>query len=500
MKKTKKTDSYSHILKYTGLFGGVQGVNILVGIVRNKLVATILGPAGMGLISLFNSTINLLANSTNLGISMSAVKNISEAYDNGDKKTLERIVRMVRSWCVITGIAGMLLCIILSHLLSKWTFGWGDHTLHFIFLSPIVAMMAVTGGEMAILKGVRQLKSLASISFYNVLAALFTSVPLYYFFGEKAIVPSLAVMAFTQMGLTIWFSYRLFPFSYTKDRKNLDEGMSMVRLGIAFVIAGILGSGAEFVIRSFLSYTSSLETVGLYSAGYMMTMTYAGMVFSAMETDFFPRLSACHNLSTTTSTVVNRQIEVSFLLVSPMLVFFTIMLPILIPLLYSGKFTPVVSMMQVTVFAMYFRAIKLPISYLPLAKGDSKSYLLLEAIYDILLVACVALAFIKWGLLGCGIAITVVGIIDFIIILSYTRYKYGYHMSCSVKTYAMMQLPFGILAYLVTFIQNPWWYWGLGMLLGCASLTTSIIILRQKTSLWQSLISKIKKKFTHEQS
>ena len=78
MKKTNKTDSYSHVLKYTGVFGGVQVVSILVGIIRNKFVAMILGPAGMGLVSLFNSTINLLSNSTNLGISMSAVKNNQE--------------------------------------------------------------------------------------------------------------------------------------------------------------------------------------------------------------------------------------------------------------------------------------------------------------------------------------------------------------------------------------------------------------------------------------
>ena len=92
MKKAKKSDSYSHVLKYTGLVGGVQGMNILVGIVRNKLVATILGPAGMGLIALFNSTINLLSNSTNLGIPMSAVKNISQAYDNGDEMHLKKNV------------------------------------------------------------------------------------------------------------------------------------------------------------------------------------------------------------------------------------------------------------------------------------------------------------------------------------------------------------------------------------------------------------------------
>ena len=49
----KRNNSYSHILKYTSLFGGVQMLNILIGLVRNKLVAVLLGPAGMGLVALF---------------------------------------------------------------------------------------------------------------------------------------------------------------------------------------------------------------------------------------------------------------------------------------------------------------------------------------------------------------------------------------------------------------------------------------------------------------
>ena len=47
--------------------------------------------------------------------------------------------------------------------------------------------------------------------------------------------------------------------------------------------------------------------------------------------------------------------------------------------------------------AMYVRAIRLPVEYIPLAKGDSKSYLLLEGLYDIFLVALVLLGFWKWG-------------------------------------------------------------------------------------------------------
>ena len=57
----KETDgNYGHILKYTGVFGGVQGLNILMGLVRNKLVALLLGPEGMGLASLWTAAYQAL--------------------------------------------------------------------------------------------------------------------------------------------------------------------------------------------------------------------------------------------------------------------------------------------------------------------------------------------------------------------------------------------------------------------------------------------------------
>lgn len=313
----KKNDSYNHILRYTGLFGGVQGLNILVGIVRNKLVAMILGPDGMGLISLFNSTIKLVSDSTNFGVSVSAVKNISEDLDSGDEQMLEEHIKFVRSFSLLVGILGMFLCIALSPFLSKFTFSWDGHTLHFIFLSPIVALLAITGGELAILKGLRELRGMAVISIYNVIGALVTTIPLYYFFKEAAIVPSLVLMALIQMILTLFYSYKLYPLRLHYKWSFLTKGFSIIRLGIAFVLAGILGSGADFLIRSYINNVAGIEMVGYYNAAYMMSMTYVGMVFAAMETDFFPRLSGSANHCFTFNQTVSRQIEVMLLLVSP---------------------------------------------------------------------------------------------------------------------------------------------------------------------------------------
>lgn len=494
MKNEHSRDSYTHILKYTSLFGGVQGIGILVGIIRNKLVAVILGPDGMGLVSLFNSTIKLVGDSTNFGLSMSAVKNISEAFDHDDKTAISRNVAVVRLWSVLTALLGMLLCVLLSPWLSRFTFSWDGHTMHFVCLAPVVGMMALTGGELAILKGIRQLRSLAAVSIYGVLAALVISVPLYYLFGQQAIVPSLLLLALMQMVLTMAYSFRLYPFRWRLDRMLLGEGYSMIRLGTAFVLAGMLGSGVDFLIRSYLNNVASLETLGLYNAAFLMTMTYVGMVFSAMETDYFPRLSGINQLGVTFNTTVNRQIEVILLLVSPLLVAFLIGLPVLLPMLYSGRFLPALGMMQLVVLVMYLRALKLPVQYIPLAKGDSRSYLLVEAVYDVVLVGCVVFFFQHYGLTGAGIGIMAAGLFDLFFTYAYCRYHYGYKPSASVVSYAAMQIPFGLAAYGLTFAGNSWIYWTVGVLLSLMSAAVSVAVLRRKTHLWNRLMQKIHSK------
>lgn len=497
MEKIEKDDSYSHILKYTGIFGGVQGLNILIGIIRNKLVAMILGPSGMGLMSLFNSTIKLVSDSTNLGISMSAVREISEAYELGDEGKVNHIVKLVRTWCLLTALLGMFVCVAFSPLLNEWTFAWGDHTLHFVLLSPVVGMGAIVGGELAILKATRQLRHLAVLSVYAVVGALVTSVPLYYVWREQAIVPSLVIIALVQMVFTVVYSYKLFPLRISKDRRIVGEGMGMVKLGIAFVLAGILGSGAEFAIRSYLNNVGDLEAVGLYNAGYMMTMTYAGMVFQAMETDYFPRLSSVHGVGESLNLVVNRQVEVSLLLVSPLLVFFMVGTPILLPLLYSGKFLPVMGMMKMAVLAMYFRAIALPVEYISLSKGDSKSYLLVELVYDVLIVVLVVVGYHWLGLVGTGVALLVAGVVNLLFVLAYVWHRYRYHLSREVLLYVGIQFPLGLVAYLSTLAFTGVYYWVAGLLLGFVSLGVSFQILHSKSRLWERMVVKIKKRLRH---
>ena len=481
MKKREKRNSYLHILKYTGMFGGVQGVNILVGVVRNKLVAMILGPQGMGLISLFNSTIALVSDSTGLGLGMSAVKRLSESFATGDTPEMERSVRVIRSWSLLAGLFGMFVCVVLSPLLDRFTFSWGDHTLHFMLLSPIIPLLAVTNGELAILKATRQLRALAKQSVGTVLLALLLTVPLYEQFGEAAIVPSLVLMAAIQLFLSIVYSYRLYPLRLSLRRETLGAGLPMVKLGVAFVVAGTMTSGAEFVIRSFLNHEGALDTVGLYNAGFMLTTTYVSMIFVAMETDYFPRLSSVATHTFTMNQTVNRQIEVSLLFAAPLIALFMITLPWLVPLLYSGRFTPAVGMAQVSLLGMYMRAVRLPVEYISLAKGDSRSFLVLESVYALLIVGFALPFFRLWGLWGTGLALAVVGLLHYLVVFIYMYRRHGYRVSASVRLYMMLQLPLGLLTFGITLLDNPFLYGLLGVLSVAVSAMISIKILKSKT-------------------
>jgi len=209
--KTDSRDNYSHILKYTSLFGSVQGIIILISLVRNKAMALLLGASGMGFNSLLTSMQNFAAQCTNLGISFGAVPRLSELYEREDAEGLAYYVQMVRQWSLIAAVLGLIFCVVVSPLVDEVSFTWGNHTLHYAMLGLSVAMVAVTGGEMAILKATRRLNQLARIQIYGAIGMTVLSVALYYFWYHRGVVPAIVLTAALNMLLTVRATHRYFP-------------------------------------------------------------------------------------------------------------------------------------------------------------------------------------------------------------------------------------------------------------------------------------------------
>ena len=154
--------AYKRLLKVTTLFGSVQGLNILMNLIRAKLAAMLLGPAGIGLNSIYNETREFIHSTTNLGMDQSGTREIAKSTGAPD---LEDSVTLTRSWIILLAVFGMLATAVFAYPLSWMLFSDGDHTWQIVALSPAVAFSTLTCGELTVLRGLQQMKTIAGVSF-----------------------------------------------------------------------------------------------------------------------------------------------------------------------------------------------------------------------------------------------------------------------------------------------------------------------------------------------
>ncbi|MBE0655370.1 MAG: oligosaccharide flippase family protein, partial [Bacteroidales bacterium] len=142
-KSSEYNSSYRQIFKATSIFGGVQVIQIIIGIVRIKFVAILLGTAGLGIMRLLNAPLQLIITITGLGIAFSAVRNVSEAHETGDLTFISKTIITLRRWSWFTGLLGAIVTITFAPQLSKWTFGNPEYTWAFIWLAITILLQAL---------------------------------------------------------------------------------------------------------------------------------------------------------------------------------------------------------------------------------------------------------------------------------------------------------------------------------------------------------------------
>ena len=474
--------SYSHVLMFTGIFGGVQGLKLVVSLIRNKLSSILLGTTGFGLLGVYSSITEFITNCCNCGIPLNTTQKVSELYENGTPEEMRDFVRIVRTWVVWTAVAALLLSVLLSPLVSYLFFHkeW-SHIGEVILLTPVVVAYLVAGGECSLLKGQRQLRSVATIESIVAVTTLLSTVPFYYYWGLNGIIFALIFSTLISAVVHLYFSVRIMPYRITPFRMDvLRKGWPFVRRGLPYVVSGIATSAATMAVPIIILNSGSVDDVGLYRAAFAIMVGYAGMVFVAMEADYYPRLSSVHQHTDQMNRCLNQQIDVCVLLVTPLLILLTLCLPLAIRLLYTGEFMSMTTMALCATFYTFFRAIMLPVAYTPLAKGKSIVYLCVELAYNAVFCLLVWLGWRFGGLAGVGIAYSVAALYDLAVALIVYGRLYGCRISAGTIRLSVVQ--FMLLAVNVAVCFQPllWLRLSVGIPLFIVSSIYSFQLLRKR--------------------
>jgi O-antigen/teichoic acid export membrane protein len=452
--------SYRQVMKATSLFGGVQVFNILIAIIRSKVIAVLLGPAGMGIAGLLSSTTGLVQGLTNFGLRTSAVRDISAANESGDDRRIGKVTTVFRRLVWITGLLGTIITFFLAPWLSELTFGNREYTTAFMWLSATLLLNQLASGQNVILQGTRKLKFLAKANLLGSIIGLLISVPFYYFKGIDGIVPALISASIASFLIALYFSSKVKIANVVVNRnETIDEGKGMLKMGIMLSLSGLIAMGVSYVVRIFISNTGDLDDVGLYNAGFAIIGTYVGLVFTAMGTDYYPRLSGIAHDNQKANALINQQAEVAILILAPILVVFITFISWIVILLYSTKFIPINNMIQWAALGMFFKAVSWSMAFILLAKGNSKLFFLNELIANIYVLGLSLLGYSLYGLDGLGISFLISYIIYAVQVYFLTKGKYQFSFDSAFFKIFGLQMGLGIICFVITkSIASPWNY------------------------------------------
>ena len=448
--ENSKTSSYRGIFKATSLFGGLQVYQIVIGIIRSKLIAILLGPEGMGISGLYQSGIDLVKECTSLGLSRSAVRDVAEANGTGDISKINRTVTILRKLVWFTGFLGMFSVILFSPILSRTSFGNYNYIIPFIALSVILLFNQISAGQTVVLQGLRKYKYLAkATAIGNTLGLVFT-IPMYYFWSANGIVPALIINAIITLVLSHYYSKKVKVENVSITPKEVvKEGRGMMGLGVIMSINGMLVLGCAYAIRAYISHKGGLDEVGLYNAGFAIVNTYVGMIFSAMTADYFPRLSAVNKDNEKCKELVNQQAEIAVLLLSPIVLVCITFTPVALYILYSDKFLNANGYVMWALFGMIIKAIAWCLSYIFVAKGEKMIFIKNEIVANVSnLILCVV-GYNFGGLSGLGIGYMLHFVIYIILVFLIAYRKYNYKFSQSLIKISFIQIALATLSIII---------------------------------------------------
>lgn len=400
-----RPNSYEQIVKSSSIMGGVAAVSLVFGMIRTKAAAILIGPAGTGLLASFVAIQSVITTLSALGIGSSAVRDVAKAYDKGDADEIGHTVLALRRVCWITGVLGAIATVTLSPWISQLTFGHRDYSWHIALLGVAVFLTNVAAGQTALLLGTRRIGQLARLQLIAAGAGTIVSVPLYYQFGVRGLVPALVLLAAINLALAFFFARQVpAPDVIMGYLEGFRRVKAMVQVGAAIMWNTLVANAATYAIAVAITHSLGIQALGIYSAGFALSAMFVNVVLGAMHSDYYPRLASASGDDQTVNRLVNEQTEVGLLLAVPGLVATITLAPWIIHLLYSREFLPAVTLLHWFTLGCLGRVISWPLAYLLVAKARAGWMMACETTVQLAHIMLVLLAIRLIGLAGAAVA------------------------------------------------------------------------------------------------
>lgn len=392
------------LMKAMMLIGSAQVIKILISVFRMKVLAVLLGPTGVGLLSIYNNLHEMVATAAGLGMESSGVREVARAKAN--KQDISHVRWVLIAAHLVQGATAMAILWLFRGTISEWLFGNRDYTIE-VGLIGIAILFALFGAaQTAILQGLRQIGDLGRVTILSTLLGTVVGLSAVWLFGEGGLIWFVVAQPFAIMVIAIRYMNRV-PMP-AANRPRLAEVWQvwkpMAKLGAAFMLGALATTATLLLVRSLITQKLGLAAAGHYAAAWGITMTYIGFLLRAMAADYYPRLTEIINYRCSAINLINDQIQLGLAIGGPILLLMIGLAPWAITLLYSDDFYPATELLQWQTVGNVLKLASWPLVFSFVAASKSKTFVLIGLSFNIIFLAFVWLFIPSLGLKATAIA------------------------------------------------------------------------------------------------
>jgi len=377
------------LIKSMLVIGSAQVVNILISIVRMKVLAVLLGPSGVGLLSIYNSLLGMVKQTAGLGMGSSGVREI--ASSRGDEATLSRARRVLFAAHLLQGTLAMIAVWLLRERIAIWLFGDTLRATEVGLIGIAILLGLLAASQTALLQGLRKIGDLGRVTVLGAFVGTLAGLAAVWLQGESGLIWFILVQPLAVVLIALHYTRRLpKPIAARLSLvETWDVWKPMAKLGAAFMLGGLATAATLLLVRGRISQELGLDAAGYFAAAWGITMTYVGFLLGAMGADYYPRLTEVIHDKIAAVRLMNDQAQLGLAIGGPVLLLLIGLAPWVITLLYSSAFEPTVTLLQWQMVGNVFKLASWAMSFSIVAAARGKTFFLMELSFNIVFLSMV---------------------------------------------------------------------------------------------------------------
>ena len=394
--------SHREIFRSSAIIGGSSAFSIIIGVVRVKVLALLLGPAGIGLLGIYQNIMGVASTVAGCGLGDSGVRTLALA--GGSEEVLTAVRRALLLTNLLLGLGGMLVLWLAREPIAHMVFEGAIRASDVGWLGLGVLFTLLATSQTSLLQGLRRIGDLARVSVISALLTTSVGIVFVFILGESGIVWFVITTPAMGMVVVTYFTRRLpLPESKYDWPRVRQQCQSMIKFGVPVMVAALLNAGTVLLARSLILRELGIEATGHFAASWTISMTYLGFILGAMATDYYPRLSAVIKSPEDARRLVNEQGEMALLLGGTVILAMVTLAPWVMYLLYSAAFEVAAEVLRWQMLGSIIKLIGWPMGFVVLASGRSGLFVYTQLVWNAIFLLCLYLLINQLGLLAVGL-------------------------------------------------------------------------------------------------